>query len=103
MNAQIYIYRGSFTKMTRLCDLAAISDPGHPDLQETTTRLQLRQVSLSPRADWLRQGRYKFKVIIAANNCTPKAYWIDLELTGIWDNEPSGMISNGVLLKVRED
>jgi hypothetical protein len=92
--------------MGRLCDLGAISDPACPSLQplsDTRTRLSLRTESLSLNTEWLGPGRYKFKVQIAGSNCEPKAYWIDLHLTGLWDDDPSKMMSNGVVLNVHED
>jgi hypothetical protein len=92
--------------MERLCDLGAISDPACPSLQalsDKTTRLSLRLEALSPNTEWLRPGRYTFKVQIAGSNCEPKAYWIYLHLTGLWDNDPNKMMSNGVVLNVHED
>ncbi len=91
--------------MGRFCDFAAISDPTHPDVRGVSDRtlLSLRLQELAQTGEWLRQGRYKFKVQIAGSNCEPKAYWIDLHLTGVWEEDPSKMISNGVTLKVRED
>jgi hypothetical protein len=93
---------GISPKMGRLCDFGAISDPDHPELrQETTTRLALWQEALSDRREWLRPGRYRFKLQVAGSNCEPKAYWIDLHLTGRWDNDPGKMMLHGITLEVR--
>ena len=95
---------GISPKMGRFCDLAAISDPTHPDLQPLSdTRLALWTETISNITEWLRPGRYKFKVIVAASNSDPKAYWIDLHLTCLWNDDPITMMSNGVVLNLSED
>jgi hypothetical protein len=91
--------------MERFCDFGAISDPATPSLQslsDADTRLWLWLETLAPNTEWLRPGRYKFKVLVAAGNCDPKAYWISLHLTGYWDNEPTKMLSNGIVLDCHE-
>ena len=101
----IYI-DGISPKMERLCDLAAISDPAAPSLHplsDTTTRLSLRLEILPHNTEWLRLGRYKFRVQVVGSNCDPTVYWIDLHLTGLWDNDPNTMMSHGIVLDCRED
>ena len=101
----IYI-DGISPRMRRFCDFGAIGDPQHPTLRylsEETTRLSLRQESLSPHTEWLRPGRYRFKLLVAGSNCEPKAYWIDLHLTGLWREDPGEMMSNGLVLSIREE
>lgn len=101
----IYI-DGISPNMGRLCDFGAISDPEHPTLRylsETTTRLSLRQEALSDHMEWLRPGNYRFKLLVAGSNCEPKAYWIDLDLKGRWDNDPGEMMAKGFVLSIREE
>jgi hypothetical protein len=92
--------------MERFCDFGAISDPAHPalrSLSETTTLLALRQELLSHHREWLRQGRYKFKLRVAGSNCEPRSYWLYVHLTGLWDEDPPTFMSNGLVLDVRKE
>jgi len=86
--------------MVRFCDLGAISDPAHPDLSEQRTLLSLRLQALPGIHDWLPPGHYKFEIKLAGSNCEPVARWIHLHLTGVWDNEPAPMLSNGFTVTV---
>jgi hypothetical protein len=87
--------------MERFCDFGAISDPKHPNLQPlSTTRLALRQEILSHNREWLRQGQYKFELRVAGSNYEPKAYCLHLHLTGLWDDDLTTMMSNGLMLDI---
>jgi hypothetical protein len=86
---------GISPEMGRFCDFGAISDPGHPDLSEDRTRLSLSLQSHPGIPDWLHPGHYKFEIMLAGSNCEPVAHWIHLHLTGVWENEPAKMLSNG--------
>lgn len=87
--------------MGRFCDFGAISNPAHPELSEDKTRtLSLRLQSLPGRPDWLQPGHYKFEIKLAGSNCEPVARWVHLHLTGVLDDEPVKMLSNGFTVTV---
>ena len=67
-----------------------------------TDTLSLRLESLPPAIDWLAPGRYRFEIQLAGSNCEPVVRWIDLHMTGRWSDDPQDMLSNGVVLDVRE-
>lgn len=97
---------GISPEMSRLCDLAAISDPGCPSfkrdrppgISENQTCLSLRLEALPPRHDWLPPGRYQFEVMIAASNCKPVVQKFRLHLTGLWSDDEETMLTNGIVL-----
>ena len=92
--------------MSRLCDLAAISDPGHPQFEQgrppelsndkQKTCLSLRLESVPARTDWLPPGKYLFAIRIAASNCKPKDWKIHLHLTGLWERDEKEMLPHGI-------
>jgi hypothetical protein len=91
---------GISPNMGRFCDFGAISDPAHPELQEQRTRLSLRLQSPPGRTDWLQPEQYRFEIKLAGSNCEPVARWVHLHLTGVWENEPVKMLSNGFTVTI---
>ena len=62
---------GISPEMSRFCDVAAVSDPGHPEFKQgrppelsddTKTCLSLQLEWPPPRTDWLPPGKYLFAV-----------------------------------------
>ena len=57
-------------RMAMYCDLAAITKPGHPDLQSVTdpekTRLGLQFEFPGPAKEYLPTGKYRFEILVAA-------------------------------------
>jgi hypothetical protein len=92
-------------RMARYCDLAAITKPGHPDLQSVTdpekTRLGLQFEFPGPAKEYLPTGKYRFEVLVAASNRNPVAYIVEIHLTGIWSEDEADMLKNGLTVTVR--
>jgi hypothetical protein len=97
--------------MSRLCDLAAVSDAGHPEFKHSRpsglsndkqTCLSLRTESVPSRTDWLPPGKYVCVVRIAASNCKPKDWKIRLHLTGQWSEDEKEMLPHGIDVSVIE-
>ncbi len=92
--------------MSRLCDVAAVSDPGHPEFvqgrppelsnDKQKTCLSLRLEWPPPRTDWLPPGKYQFVIRIAGSNCKPKDWKFDLHLTGQWNDDEKIMLPHGI-------
>jgi hypothetical protein len=96
---------GISPEMSRLCDVAAVSDPGHPEFKQgrppelsdsTKTCLSLQLESHPARIDWLPPGKYLFVVRIAASNCKPKDWKFRLHLTGQWTEDENQMFPHGI-------
>jgi hypothetical protein len=98
---------GISPKMSRLCDLAAISDPNCPSFKEgrpagladNQTCLSLRLEAVPPRTEWLPPGKYQFEITIAASNCKPVAQEFSLHLTGLWSEDQKTMLTHGIVLQ----
>jgi hypothetical protein len=94
---------GISPQMGRYCDFAAISDPAHPELKGTETRLQLQFQLLQPTTEWLQPGKYTFDISLAASNCDPVTWVVELHLTGLWSDNEKTMLANGFVVKVLEE
>lgn len=44
-------------------------------------------------------GKYKMKVIFAANNLSPKVVWFKLEFKNVWDSNEQRMLSRNVIIE----
>jgi hypothetical protein len=92
--------------MGRHCDLGAITDPNHPDLkslpeESEKTRLCLQTEFLGPTTGWWLPGKYRFRLLVAASNRKPAAYFVEIHLTGLWFEDQAEMFKNGFTVNVR--
>jgi hypothetical protein len=105
--AKIYA-EGLSPEMSRLCDLAAVSDPSNPSFNQgrpsellndkEKTCLCLCLEAGAPRTDWLPPGQYQFVIRLAASNCEPTDWKLRLHLTGQWTEDEKVMFPHGVVL-----
>jgi hypothetical protein len=94
--------------MGRHCDLAAITDPNHPDLRSLPeepekTRLCLQTEFLGPTTGRWLPGKYRFRLLVAASNRKPVAYFVEIHLTGLWSEDQAEMFKNGFTVNVRRE
>jgi hypothetical protein len=65
------------------------------------TRLCLQTEFLGPTTGWLLRGKYKFRLLVAASNRKPVAYFVKIHLTGLWSEDQAEMFENGFTVDIR--
>lgn len=94
----LWSYRGNATLPTLLpgmppvyCDLAHVEEPMHGAMLSTERDAVLElDVEFPPnnRGHVLQAGTYRFDLILAAANCAPRHYSLEVHLKTFWDRVP---------------
>lgn len=89
------------------CDLAHIVQQSRVNLEafslsRPNNSVLILDTSVQPNtgSNILLPGKYKLKLIFAANNLPPKVVWLKLEFDDVWDDNEENTLANNVRIKI---